>query len=318
MWIKIRNRLISLPLVLAGVIVVNFLLYHLSPGDPSNKYAGPQFDQATQHTLQHKMGLDQPLHIQLGVWFSHFVRGDFGYSWKENRPVKDVLQDAVPATLQLAAAALFLNLLIGTSAGIFAGVHEKKWRGKALNLLNILIYSTPAFWLGILFIYVFSVRLNWLPSSGQNSLVLENPTCFGTFIDRIRHLVMPAMVLGLVGGAATFRVVRANTISVLNEHFIISARAKGLSPFLILYKHALKNILLPVITLFGLYFPFLLGGALVIEIIFAWPGMGRIAYEAVTAKDFPVIMAVNYSAAVMVIAGNLIADMLYHLVDPRI
>ena len=162
------------------------------------------------------------------------------------------------------------------------------------------------------------MRLGWLPASGQSSLILESTSAFGTFVDRIRHLVMPVVVLGLVGGAATFRVVRANTIKTLEEHFITSARAKGLSPFLILYKHALKNILLPVITLFGLYFPFLLGGALVIEIIFAWPGMGRITYDAVMAKDFPIIMAVNYIAAVMVIIGNFTADILYRLVDPRI
>ena len=318
MWRFAKHRLASIPIVLAGIIVINFVLYHLSPGDPSNRYLNPNYDQANQQLLQQKMGIDRPLHVQLGDWFSRFIRGDFGYSWSKHRPVNDILKEAIPATLELSAISLLINLIFGTGFGLIAGLYAAKWIGKGLNFMNLLLYSMPSFWLAILLIYIFSVRLGWLPASGQSSLIIDETNTFGTIADRIRHLVMPAVVLGLVGGAATFRVVQANTINILNEHFITAARAKGLPPIVVLYKHALKNILLPIITLFGLYFPFLLGGALIIEVIFAWPGMGRIAYEAVLAKDFPIIMAVNYIAAIMVIFGNFTADILYHKIDPRI
>lgn len=312
------HRLASIPLVLAGVILINFFLYHQSPGDPSNLYFSPDYSQTSQQILRQKMGLDRPLHIQLGVWFTKFIQGDFGFSWAKHRPVANILKEAIPATLELAVFSLLLNFLIGTTFGLIAGLHAGKWFGKILNSTSLLLYSIPSFWLAILLIYFFSLRLGWLPASGQNSLMLNTSTLSGTIADHFRHLVMPVAVLGLVGGAATFRIIRANTLKVLNQPFIIAARAKGLSPFIVLFKHALKNILLPVITLFGIYFPFLLGGALIIEVIFSWPGMGRITYEAILAKDFPVIMAVNYIAALMVIIGNLTADTLNKLVDPRI
>jgi len=313
-----KHRLASIPFVLIGVIIINFFLYHLSPGDPSNLYFSPDYDQASKQALRQKMGLERPLHVQLGAWFFHFVQGDFGFSWSKHRPVMDLLKEAVPATLELAIVSLLLNFLIGTTFGLLAGLHAGKWFGKMLDVVGLLIYSLPSFWLGILLIYIFSLRLGWLPASGQSSLILRTPSLLGTIGDQLRHLVMPAVVLGLVGGAATFRIIRANTIKVLTQPFIVAARAKGLSSFIVLFKHALKNILLPVITLFGIYFPFLLGGALIIEVIFAWPGMGRITYEAILAKDFPVIMAINYIAALMVISGNLIADVLNKIIDPRI
>jgi len=313
----IKHRLASIPLVLVGVILINFFLYHLSPGDPSNLYFSPDYNQTSQQVLRQKMGLDRPLHIQLGLWFYKFIQGDFGFSWSRHRPVIDILKEAIPATLELAAISLLLNFLLGTTFGLIAGLHANKWFGKVLSFTSLLLYSIPSFWLAILLIYIFSLRLGWLPASGQSSLILNSPTLLGTIADHFRHLVMPAAVLGVVGGAATFRIVRANTLKILDQPFIVAARAKGLSPFIVLYKHALKNILLPVITLFGIYFPFLLGGALIIEVIFAWPGMGRITYEAILAKDFPVIMAINYIAALMVIFGNLIADVLNKIVDPR-
>ncbi len=318
MWRNIKHRLVSFPFVLGGVIVINFILYHLSPGDPSNRYFNPKYNQSAQQTVRQHMGMDRPLPLQLGDWLSRFIVGDFGYSWSRHRPVRDILKEAIPATVELAAASLLLTFSLGIGLGVIGGVYAQRPLGKWLSFLGLLFYSVPSFWLAMMLIYLFSLKLGWLPPSGQSSLVGNSASAVGTFTDHFRHLIMPAIVLGLSGSAAVFRVVQANTCKVLNERFILAARTRGLSRLSVILKHALKNILLPVITLFGLYFPFLLGGALVVEVIFAWPGMGRIAYEAVMVKDFPVIMAVNYLVAVMVLFGSLSADLLYSRVDPRI
>jgi len=231
--------------------------------------------------------------------------------------VADILAEAIPATLQLTGLALFLNLFLGCIAGAFAGIYSERRLGQIIDFTSLSIYSIPTFWLSLVGILVFSLKLHWLPSSQMASLFVADGF-WDNALDRVRHLLLPVLVLGLGGAAATARYVRANLRQVLQQDFIRLARAKGLRKRRIYLQHALRNALIPVATLLGLYLPLLLGGAFVVEVIFAWPGMGRVTYEAVFAKDYPVIMAVNLIAATMVILGNFVSDLLYQWLDPRL
>lgn len=305
-------------LLLAGIWTLNFCLVRMSPGDATNVYWGPHSARTSIEKLRAQRGLDLPFGEQYRLWTSRFVRGDWGYSWTRHQPVSVILKEAIPATLQLTGLALGFSFIAGAAWGVLAGRYAERPCGAVLNFSGLIIYALPSFWIASLAILFFSVNLQWLPSSGMNSFLSENMGLWPQLWDRLRHLILPATVLGLVGAAAVSRFVRANMRQVLRQEFIRLAHAKGLSPHAVLWRHALRNALLPVVTLIGLYFPFLLGGALVIEVIFAWPGMGRIAYEALFRKDYPVIFAVNLLAACMTITGNMLADLLYHFLDPRI
>lgn len=312
------KRLFNMALVLTGVVVLNFLLFFARPGDSTNLFFRPGTDRQTLETMREKMGLEKPLHQQFLFWCSHILRGDWGYSWAKHRPVQEILNEAIPATIQLVVLALFVNFVLGCLLAIYTTVSTRKFSDSIINFSSLLVYVTPPFWLALFFIYIFSEKLGLLPASGMNSNVIHNATWLQLSMDRLFHLVLPVAVLGLTGAAATFRIVRANMQSVMMESFVLFARAKGLTIKRIYFFHIFKNALLPVVTLLGLYFPLMLSGVFIIEVIFAWPGMGQITYEAVYAKDFPVIMAVNLIAAVMVIIGNLLSDLLYQFVDPRI
>ncbi len=314
----VKNRILSLPVVLLFVLLINFLLFHIAPGDPTNAYFGPKVKTETYETMRHNMGFDDPWYSQLSNWVSHVLRGDLGYSWSNHRPVREVLGDAIPATVLLASVALLINMGLGCFLGLYAGVRYHRLSGKSLNTLALLFYALPPFWLAIFLVYLFSTTLGWLPPSGMSSPAFESMGLLDTFLDRGRHLILPAFTLGIVGAAATFRFVRANVSSILHEDYIKCATAKGLPRQRVILKHIFRNALLPVITLLGLYLPMLLGGAFIIEVIFAWPGMGRITYAAVQSKDFPLLMAINMVVAIFVIIGNFLADVLYHVVDPRV
>ncbi len=314
----LSQRTLQAVFLLFGVCVLNFFLFHLSPGDPTNLYFGPKVKHATMDALRKQMGWDHPWYQQFGLWFSQILRGNLGFSWSNHRPVADILKEAVPATLQLTGLALLLNVGLGCLVGIVAATRAHRWTGKLMDYAALTLYSLPTFWLGLMLILLFSLKLQWLPASQMRSFYQINPGLWARMLDRVRHLVLPVTVLGLTGAAATFRYVRGHMIDVLQQDYITQARAKGLPRRSVLLRHAFRNALLPVVTLLGMYFPFLLGGALIVEVVFAWPGMGRITYEAIFAKDYPVLMATNLIAATMVIAGNLVADLLYRFIDPRI
>lgn len=314
----IKKRILPLPFVLIAVILLNFFLFYLSPGDPTNAYFSPKVKTEIYDTLRQKMGFDDPWYSQLANWVKHVARGDLGYSWSNHRPVRQVLAEAIPATLLLASIALLLNMILGCVLGLIAGLKHDRASGKTLNMVSLFLYAVPPFWLAIFLIHIFSTTLGWLPPSGMRSLGFAPLSVFETFLDSFRHLILPSFVLGIIGAAATFRFVRANVTHILNQDYIRFAHAKGLSSTRVLFKHILTNVLIPVITLLGLYLPLLLGGAFIIEVIFAWPGMGRVTYAAIQAKDFPLLMAVNVIVAVFVIAGNMLADLLYTIVDPRV
>ncbi len=269
-------------------------------------------------SLRQQRGLEQPLYQQFKQWTTRFFSGDLGYSWAKHRPVSEILQEAIPATLQLTILALAANFILGCFFGVLAGIYADRFMGRFLNFSSLVIYSIPTFWLAMIFILLFSVQLHWLPASQMHSFLAAEAGFGQALWDRIQHLILPVAVLGLTGAAAISRYVRGSIIEVLQQDYVRLAQAKGLSKRKVYFRHAFKNALLPVVTLAGLYLPFLLSGAFVIEVIFAWPGMGRIAYEAIFAKDYPVIFAVNFIAAALVIAGNLLSDLLYQFVDPRI
>jgi peptide/nickel transport system permease protein len=264
------------------------------------------------------MGLNEPWYVQLGQWSSRVSRGDLGYSWTKHQPVAEILKEALPPTLQLTLAALIINFFIGCIVGILSGIYYHRWFGKLLDIMSLSIYSIPVFWLALIAVLIFSLKLQWLPASGMSSFFIESAGFWSNLGDRLHHLALPAAVLGLTGAAATSRYVRGRMQEVLSQEYIRLAFAKGLSKRKVYLRHAFKNALIPVVTLLGLYFPALVGGAFVVEVIFAWPGIGRLTYEAVFARDYPVLMAVNFIVAVLVMLGNLISDLFYKFIEPGI
>jgi peptide/nickel transport system permease protein len=312
------SRILNSIVLLIGIWVANFFLVQASLGDATYLYLNPGTDRESIESLRRQRGLEQPLPQQFKSWTWRFFHGDFGYSWTKHRPVIDILAEALPATLQLTIFALLLNFLLGGLWGAASGVYSRHWIGGALNSFSLIIYSVPTFWLAMISILLFSVKLQWLPSSQMHSLWFDEVGFWRQLFDRMQHLILPVAVLALTGAAATARYVRGLMVEALQQDYVRLAQAKGLPKRRVFWQHALKNALLPVVTLLGLYFPFLLSGAFVIEVIFAWPGMGRIAYEAFFARDYPVIFAVNFIVAALVIFGNLLADLLYQLVDPRV
>jgi len=301
-----------------GIVTLTFLLLHLAPGDPADRFLRPEIDPKTVAILRHNFGLDEPLLAQYGKWLARLAHGDLGHSLATGQPVIEILREALPATFQLTALALCLDLFLGSLLGAVAALRKYSLADQVISHGGLVLYSLPTFWLALMLVLLFSLKLGWLPSSHMTSVGAETWPLWAKVADRLRHLILPVGVLGLTGAASTSRYMRATFNEVLQQDFIRVARAKGLNEERILFKHALRNALLPLVTLFGLSFPFLLGGAFVVESIFAWPGMGRVSLEAAFARDYPVVLATNLVAAVMVVLGNLVADLLYGVVDPRL
>lgn len=319
MWKYIGKRvLISIPLVF-GVMTVTFFLVHIAPGDPTDIFYNPDMSPQARELVRRSFGLDKPLHVQYGKWIVSSMKGDFGVSFSAKRPVKDILKETIPNTVQLSLAALLLDLILGVAIGTLAAVRQYSKFDNFSTVTALTIYSTPEFWLGLMLILIFSGILGWLPASGMIDIVRHaDMNFFEKVIDRLRHLILPVFCLGVGSAAATARYMRGSLLEVIRQDYIRTARAKGLSEWKVVFKHGLRSALIPIVTLTGLSLPFLFSGAVIIENVFGWPGMGRIGVDAVFSRDYPVIMAVNIIFAVMVIAGNLLSDILYAVVDPRV
>jgi peptide/nickel transport system permease protein len=317
----IKRLLLSVPLVL-GIVTATFFLSHLAPGDPMDMYLEPQrqrqVDPEVIELLRAKYGLDQPIHVQYVAWLKNVVRGDFGESFRHRRPVKDMLVEAVPYTIQLTILAILLDALIGITMGIISAVKQYTKLDKTVTVGSLIVYAIPSFWLALMLIMAFSVNLGWFPTSQTRSMNYEDLTMIGKILDRLWHLVLPVFVLGIAGAAGTARYMRNRLLEVLNEEYIVAARARGFHERTVIAKHALRNAMIPIITIYGMSLPFLLGGATIIETIFAWPGMGRLTVGAVSGRDYPIIMATTTIAAVLTVLGNLMADVTYAAVDPRV
>ncbi len=249
--------------------------------------------------------------------FDGLLQGNFGYSFMRHKPVEDVIFEAVPNTLILTFSALILNFLIGISLGVYSAYKANKTPDKIISAISITFYSMPEFWISLLLIIVFSLLLGWLPSSQLHSNNYETLNTLNRFTDYIRHLILPVLVLGVFSSASTIKYMRGSVLDILKKDFILFARMKGLNEKEIFFKHVFKNSLNPVFTLFGLYFPFLLGSSAIVEYVFALPGMGRITIDSIFARDYPIIIATTLISGLLVTTGNMISDILIMALDPR-
>jgi peptide/nickel transport system permease protein len=319
----LRRVLSAIPLLL-GVATLVFLLLSLAPGDPSNMYFGPGVSPETLERIRRDMGLDDPLVVRYFRWLFSFARGDFGYSFSSNMPVSHRLLAAMPNTLLLASVSLLFAFLIGILLGVVQAVRQYSLLDSVFGTGALFFYSMPSFWLAIMLILVFSViasESGWplvLPASGVVGIGHDLMGPLDQLRDRLAHLVLPALSLTLVLAAGVARYVRASMLEVIHQDYIRTARAKGLPESTVIFKHALRNGLIPVVTLFGLYFPFLLSGTVFIEYVFSWPGMGKLLVDSILQRDYPVVLAGTFLFGGMVVVGNLLADILYGVVDPRI
>ncbi len=315
----LARRLGAAALVAFGVATITFLLIHLAPGSPlagpaENPYVSPQ----AIEQMRRNFALDQPLHVQYLRYLANLVRGDWGTSYAMHRPVLDAFRDALPNTLILALAALLVDFTLGIAIGTLQGMRAHSGVDRAWSAVTLTLYSVPQFWLGLMLVLVFGQQLGWLPVGGVVDPVLyPTRTLLGKLADRTTHLILPAITLGLIGAAATARYQRAAVLEVVRQDFIRTARAKGLDERAVALRHALPNAILPTITLLGLSLPMLFSGAVLVETVFAWPGMGRLAVEAVLRRDYPVVTGAAILIALAVVAGNLLADVLARIADPR-
>ena len=298
-----KRLLASIP-VLWGVTTLVFLAIHLLPGDPAELMLAESGGSAESIAyLRDQLGLDEPLYVQYGRFLLNTLRGDLGRSIFTNRPVLQTILEQLPSTIELALAAMLVAIALGTGLGIMAALNHNSWLDNACMAVAVAGVSVPIFWSGLLLILLFSSTLRWLPATGQGGL---------------RHLLMPAAVLGFASSGTIARLVRSSLLEVLYKEYITTARAKGLSERLILIRHALKNALIPVITVVGLQFGFLLGGAVVTETVFSRQGIGRLIVDAILWKDFPLVQGGVLLAAVIYTMVNLMVDISYAFADPRI
>jgi peptide/nickel transport system permease protein len=318
----IRRLLGAIPL-LWGILTLIFFIIHLAPGDPTARFFNPNVSPEVIAQMRHNFGLDQPVYVQYFKWLSSFVRGDFGYSFGQMRPIADILPETLWNTVQLMLVSLVVIFVLGMLIGIIQAVRQYSLSDNVLTFGALFFYSMPSFWFALMLILVFSLKASqWglpqLPATGMTSVGYEFLPFGAQVWDRIRHLILPVIALGIGNAAGVARYMRGSMLEVINQDYIRTARAKGLSERTVIFKHALRNALIPIITLLGLYLPILLSGAVLVETIFGWPGMGRLIVDAIFQRDYPLIMATSFVAAAMVVLGNLLADVLYAVVDPRI
>ncbi len=316
----IRRILTLIPLYI-GITIITFIIIHLAPGKPSDLETQMRPGLAiARERLEKIYGLDKPLHIQYWSWFKRMVVFDFGYSFKDSQPVMDKIMQTLPNTIILNLASLFLIYLIAVPIGILSAVKQYSIFDKVSTVFVFIGMAVPSFWLALLLILVFSVKLQWLPISGMHSLLYNYQSLpfYDKVWDILSHAILPVIILAFAGLAWLSRYTRSSMLEIIRQDYITTARAKGLSEGKVIYKHALRNALLPIVTILGLSLPGLISGSVIVETIFAWPGMGRLAYQSVLARDYPVIMGTSVFSVFLLLFGNLIADIMYGIVDPRI
>ena len=297
------RRLAASLAIIIGITLIAFLLSFLIPADPVRMLAGRSATQETVESIRHELGLDQPLPIQYLKYLNRLVHGDLGRSYKQKTEVSTLIWSRLPATLMLMAGAIFFELFIGIPAGIYAATRRGATGDKAAMVLSFTGVSAPQFVVGLLLLYVFAYRLALFPLGG-----------FGTF----SHLILPAVTLGITGGGWYSRMMRSSMIDVLQQDYIRTARAKGLKERSVVLIHAMRNAVLPVIAMIGLDIGFFMNGAVVVESVFGWPGIGQLAWQAIQVIDIPIIMGVTLVAALSIVIGNFLADIVMPLIDPRL
>jgi peptide/nickel transport system permease protein len=308
----VRRLLISIP-VLFGVTLIAYFIITLAPGDAVDMLVSPGLSPQDIALKRQALGLDEPVLVQYAKWLNELVHGNLGYSFTNRRPVTERIGERIGPTLILTFSALLLSYLIAIPIGVLSAVRQYSILDYISTIFSFLGISVPSFFFGLLMIYFFALRIDLFPTGGMETIGAPS-----TLLDRLSHLVLPTVVLSLQNTGIVMRYTRSGMLEVIHQDYIRTARAKGLGERLIIYRHAIRNALIPVITLAGVQLPFLLGGAIITEQIYNWPGMGRLAVEAISQRDYPTIMGINLLAAVMVIFGNLFADVMYGVVDPRI
>ena len=307
----ILRRLAQSAVVLVGVTLVVFLLLQLVPGDPVRLALGTRYDQATYDALRARSGLDQPLVVQYFNYIAHAVTGDLGVSFRSGRPVTAIVLERLPATLSLAFTAVVLSLIVAFPLGVLSGIRSGSVVDHAARVFSQFGVSVPDFWMGIMGILLFSGVLGWLPPSGYVSLT-ENPS------EWAQHVLLPAATIGLVTASILTRFIRSAVLEVLSEDYIRTAEGKGLRRRVVVLRHVLRNALIPVVTVVAVQLASLLGGVIVVEVLFAWPGIGRLTYDSVQARDYPVLQGAVLFVAALFLLINLLVDVLYARLDPRI
>jgi peptide/nickel transport system permease protein len=316
----IRRFLALIPLFF-GITLISFTVIHLAPGSPIDVLAdlNPKMTAEAKQRLVTYYGLDKPLHERYFQWLRRFVVLDFGESFSsDRRPVMTKIKEALPITLLIEALALLLILLIAIPIGAYSASQPYSFTDKSLTLFVYIGFAMPGFWLALLALIFFSVQLEWLPISGLTSLDYARLSPMGKFWDLTSHLILPVLLSAFSGLASLSRYMRGSMLEVMRQDYITAARAKGLSEKAVIYKHALRNALLPVVTILGLSLPTLIGGSVIFEQIFAIPGMGRLFFTAVMSRDYPLVMGILTIGAFLTLLGNLLADISYGIVDPRI
>jgi len=314
----IVKRLASIFPMLFAISLISFLIMYTSPGDPTAMRISPKTRPEDRERIRKNLGLDKPVHEQYLIWVGNVVfHGDMGYSMVNGKPVLRSILERLPNTVILMGISCIMAILFAIPLGIYSAVRQYSAGDYILTFLSFTGISVPSFWLGLMLICLFTIKLHLLPSIGTVSPDVSDNIFFG-FIDFLKHLIMPASVLIFTNLAAWARYIRSSMLEVLNSDYIRTARAKGQVEFMVLYKHALRNALIPLITLLGLTVPDLLAGAFVTEMIFSWPGMGRLGMDAIFQRDYPVIMGTIMFSSIMIILSNLLADICYGITDPRI
>jgi len=307
----VARRVGQAALTLLGVTIVVFLLIHLVPGDPVRAGLGTRFDPVVYATLRHRAGLDRPLLTQYVTYLGHAVTGDLGVSFNSGVPVRELLWQRLPATLSLAGTSMLTGLAIALPLGFLAAVRRGTWVDQGARLFSQLGISIPDFWIGILLILLFTGTGGWLPPSGYVPLTSDATQW-------ARHVTLPALAIGLTVAAVNTMFVRSAVLEQLGQDYVRAAEAKGIGPVAILRRHVLRNSLVPIVTVSGLQLAGLLGGVVVIEVLFAWPGLGLLTYQAVQARDYAVLQGAVLLVAAVFLAVNLLVDLLYAVIDPRI
>lgn len=299
----ILRRLLQSALILLGVSFITFFLLFVLPADPVRQIAGRSASAATVESIRHELGLDQPFLVQFGHYLGGLVQGDLGRSYLQKSEVSVLIAARLPATLLLMVAAIFCELLIGLAMGIIAALRRDSFTDQALMMTSFVTVSAPQFVVSLLMLYVFAVKLGWFPIGG-----------YGTF----RHLVLPAVTLGILGSGWYSRMMRSSMIDVMRTDYIRTARSKGLTRARVVLGHALPNAILPIIAMIGIDIGVFMGGIVVVESVFGWPGIGQLAWQAIQRIDIPIIMGVTLVSAVAIVLGNLLADLIAPFIDPRI
>lgn len=321
MVLYILKRIFGMIPLLFGITIISFLVIHLAPGSPVTLQTdlNPKMTAEARERLRKFYGLDKPLHIQYYNWVKHLATFDLGRSFAtDNRPVIDKMKERLPITIFISVLSLFLILMIAIPLGIFSAVYQNSLFDRSTTVFVFIGFAIPTFWLALLLMILFGIQLDWLPISGLKSMNYDYLSAFGQLKDRAAHLLMPVLVSAFGGLAGLSRYSRSNMLEIIRQDYITTARAKGLSESQVIYKHALRNALLPIVTILGLSIPGLIGGSVIFETIYSIPGMGQLFYGAVMMRDYPIIMGELVIVAILTMGGNLLADISYAVVDPRI